>query len=84
MLEKLMIKRRFELDVKLLMYAVQRTNNFEALMCKRFPHNIVYSHSIDAGHSKDTKLDTLTAKNWFNGSICQVFDAYMDVYIQGL
>lgn len=33
---KLMNKRRNEIDVKLLLYAIQRTSNFETLLSKRF------------------------------------------------
>ncbi|XP_011299307.1 vacuolar protein sorting-associated protein 53 homolog [Fopius arisanus] len=35
-LSKLMQKRRVEIDVKLLLYAIQRTTNFENLLAKRF------------------------------------------------
>ncbi|CAK9805194.1 Vacuolar protein sorting-associated protein 53 homolog [Anthophora plagiata] len=35
-LTKLMYKRRSEIDVKLLLYAIQRTSNFESLLTKRF------------------------------------------------
>lgn len=35
-LTKLMNKRRSEIDVKLLLYAIQRTSNFESLLAKRF------------------------------------------------
>lgn len=35
-LAKLMHKRRSEIDVKLLLYAIQRTVNFETLLSKRF------------------------------------------------
>ncbi|XP_015124851.1 vacuolar protein sorting-associated protein 53 homolog [Diachasma alloeum] len=35
-LSKLMQKRRLEIDVKLLLYAIQRTTNFESLLAKRF------------------------------------------------
>ncbi|XP_076231687.1 vacuolar protein sorting 53 isoform X1 [Calliopsis andreniformis] len=35
-LTKLMYKRRSEIDVKLLLYAIQRTSNFESLLAKRF------------------------------------------------
>ena len=31
-----MHKRRLEIDVKLLLYAIQRTTNFENLLAKRF------------------------------------------------
>lgn len=35
-LTKLMEKRKSEIDVKLLLYAIQKTNNFESLLSKRF------------------------------------------------
>lgn len=35
-LSKLMAKRTSELDVKLLLYAIQRTANFESLLARRF------------------------------------------------
>jgi len=35
-LSKLMSKRKTELDVKLLLYAIQRTSNFENLLARRF------------------------------------------------
>lgn len=35
-LAKFMHKRRLEIDVKLLLYAIQRTTNFENLLAKRF------------------------------------------------
>uniref|UniRef100_A0A2C9JYZ0 Vacuolar protein sorting-associated protein 53 homolog n=1 Tax=Biomphalaria glabrata TaxID=6526 RepID=A0A2C9JYZ0_BIOGL len=35
-LSKVMQKRRIEIDVKLLLFAIQRTSNFESLIAKRF------------------------------------------------
>lgn len=35
-LAKIMSKRSVEIDVKLLLFAIQRTTNFEALISKRF------------------------------------------------
>jgi len=35
-LHKIMGKRRTEIDVKLLLFAIQRTTNFESLISKRF------------------------------------------------
>ncbi|VDI70663.1 vacuolar protein sorting-associated protein 53, partial [Mytilus galloprovincialis] len=35
-LSKIMTKRKVEIDVKLLMFAIQRTTNFETLLAKRF------------------------------------------------
>ena len=35
-LSKIMTKRKVEIDVKLLLFAIQRTTNFETLLAKRF------------------------------------------------
>lgn len=35
-LSKLMAKRKHEIDVKLLLYAIQKTSNFESLLSRRF------------------------------------------------
>ncbi|XP_071057217.1 vacuolar protein sorting-associated protein 53 homolog [Onthophagus taurus] len=35
-LSKLMVKRKHEIDVKLLLYAIQKTTNFESLLSKKF------------------------------------------------
>ena len=36
-LEKLMFKRKHELDTKLLLHAIHKTVNFESLLSRRFP-----------------------------------------------
>ena len=35
-LERLMFKRKLEIDTKLLLHAIQRTTNFESLLSRRF------------------------------------------------
>eukprot|EP00096_Caligus_rogercresseyi_P012763 TRINITY_DN5455_c0_g1_i2.p1 TRINITY_DN5455_c0_g1~~TRINITY_DN5455_c0_g1_i2.p1 ORF type:complete len:688 (-),score=266.96 TRINITY_DN5455_c0_g1_i2:196-2259(-) len=35
-LEKIMFRRRLEIDTKLLLHAIQRTTNFESFLCRRF------------------------------------------------
>ena len=35
-LERLMFKRKLEIDTKLLLHAIQRTSNFESLLSRRF------------------------------------------------
>lgn len=37
MLERMMRRRRAELDFKVLAYAINHTIMFESLLCKRFP-----------------------------------------------
>lgn len=35
-MSRIMAKRKNEIDVKLLLFAIQRTKNFENLLCRRF------------------------------------------------
>lgn len=51
-LTKLMHKRRSEIDVKLLLYAIQRTSNFESLLAKRFSG--ITLENLDVGNKKNT------------------------------
>ncbi|XP_058806703.1 vacuolar protein sorting-associated protein 53 homolog [Phymastichus coffea] len=44
-LSKLMHKRTAEIDVKLLLFAIQRTSNFESLLAKRFTGITLEDHS---------------------------------------
>lgn len=43
-LGKIMAKRKFEIDVKLLLYAIQKTSNFEQLLDKRFSDDETGEH----------------------------------------
>lgn len=51
-LTKLMHKRRSEIDVKLLLYAIQRTSNFESLLAKRFSG--ITLENLDTTNKKST------------------------------
>lgn len=56
-LTKFMYKRRSEIDVKLLLYAIQRTSNFESLLAKRFSG--ITLENVDATNKKiPTNTDT--------------------------
>jgi len=51
-LTKLMNKRRGEIDVKLLLYAIQRTCNFESLLAKRF-----IGSTLETSDAKNTAVN---------------------------
>ena len=53
-LSKLMSKRKSELDVKLLLYAIQRTSNFENLLARRFT-GVTLEDSADILGSSETR-----------------------------
>ena len=57
-LTKLMHKRRSEIDVKLLLYAIQRTSNFESLLTKRFSG--ITLENLETTHKKNV-VNTDTA-----------------------
>ncbi|XP_043510137.1 vacuolar protein sorting-associated protein 53 homolog isoform X1 [Frieseomelitta varia] len=59
-LTKLMHKRRSEIDVKLLLYAIQRTSNFESLLTKRFSG--ITLENVDTTNKKNTTVDTTDNK----------------------
>lgn len=56
-LAKLMNKRRGEIDVKLLLYAIQRTSNFELLLAKRF-----IGSTLEITDAKNTIIDEVVEK----------------------
>ncbi|KAF7380281.1 hypothetical protein HZH66_014636 [Vespula vulgaris] len=68
-LTKLMHKRRSEIDVKLLLYAIQRTANFESLLAKRFTGNKLSidnaAISVENKNSTVNNTDDKTSKNPF-------------------
>ncbi|VDP08276.1 unnamed protein product [Soboliphyme baturini] len=68
MLLTTMRKREKELNMKLLLFATQRTINFEALLWKRFPY---------FGLEEVTSI----RKNPFHGSIGSCFERFMHVYM---
>ncbi|CAL7944693.1 unnamed protein product [Xylocopa violacea] len=60
-LTKLMHKRRSEIDVKLLLYAIQRTSNFESLLAKRFS-GITLENTDSTNKKNTTNSDTTDNK----------------------
>ncbi|CAK9825308.1 Vacuolar protein sorting-associated protein 53 homolog [Anthophora retusa] len=59
-LTKLMHKRRSEIDVKLLLYAIQRTSNFESLLAKRFSG--ITLDNLETNKKNATSADTTDNK----------------------
>ncbi|XP_017892761.1 vacuolar protein sorting-associated protein 53 homolog isoform X2 [Ceratina calcarata] len=60
-LTKLMHKRRSEIDVKLLLYAIQRTSNFESLLAKRFTG--ITLEIVDTTNKQNTTVNIDTTDN---------------------
>ena len=57
-LEKLMFKRKHELDTKLLLHAIQKTVNFESLLSRRFPGVTLdqYQQELHDRKEKESKV----------------------------
>ncbi|KAL1457860.1 hypothetical protein WDU94_008049 [Cyamophila willieti] len=68
-LGKIMAKRKFEIDVKLLLYAIQKTSNFEQLLEKRFADD---DNAVEENKTK------------FEGIIGSCFQNYLYIYIESL
>ncbi|XP_043799890.1 vacuolar protein sorting-associated protein 53 homolog [Apis laboriosa] len=99
-LTKLMHKRRSEIDVKLLLYAIQRTTNFESLLAKRFSG--ITLENLDVGNKKNTTdmTDNKVPGNPFEQNeqvqnekpkpssflnlIGRCFEPYLNIYIESL
>lgn len=99
-LTKLMHKRRAEIDVKLLLYAIQRTSNFESLLAKRFSG--ITLENLDVGNKKNTTdmTDNKVPGNPFEQNeqvqnekpkpssflnlIGRCFEPYLNIYIESL
>ncbi|XP_039437386.1 vacuolar protein sorting-associated protein 53 homolog [Culex pipiens pallens] len=80
-LTKIMARRRTEMDVKLLLFAIQKTANFEQLLDKRFQGSTLTEMKTSAGGgegSEDQKQPT------FIDLIGQCFKAYLDIYTDSI
>ena len=66
-----------ELDVKLLLYAVQKTQTFEKLLLERFDQDVPGEEETEVeGEGAEKKLAT------FHNAISQCFEPYLNVYIE--
>lgn len=95
-LSNLMAARRNELDVKLLLYAIQNTYNFELLLHKRFTGTDLKPDNVDTNskqpfdnETKDNTADSDgqqaegSSSSWV-GLIGSCFEPYLSLYINSL
>lgn len=78
-LSKIIAKRKTEIDVKLLLYAIQKTANFENLLSRRFTGITLKDHS-------DTKdiVDESDDPSPFTSLIGKCFIPYLYIYIESI
>uniref|UniRef100_A0A182JC63 Vacuolar protein sorting-associated protein 53 homolog n=1 Tax=Anopheles atroparvus TaxID=41427 RepID=A0A182JC63_ANOAO len=74
-LSKIMARRRQEIDVKLLLFAIQKTSNFEQLLDKRFNGTtLVEATSEEVRKERDS----------FSNLIGSCFKPYLDIYTDSI
>ncbi|KAJ3618412.1 hypothetical protein MTP99_006410 [Tenebrio molitor] len=76
-LSKIMLKRKSEIDVKLLLYAIQKTSTFENLLARRFTG--VTLRDDDTSAEPD-----LGGKSPFSGLIGDCFIPHLEIYIESI
>lgn len=88
-LAKLMAKRKNEIDVKLLLFAIQKTAAFENLLARRFT-------GVTITEGQETKPKTESSKELTNASINDIEDTpfhniigqcfipHLDIYIESV
>ncbi|CAE1299826.1 VPS53 [Acanthosepion pharaonis] len=72
-LSKIMPKRVTEIDVKLLLFAIQRTTNFETLIAKRFTGVTLQENQV---------LGPKPPTSPFDGIISKCFEQHLNIYIE--
>lgn len=89
-LTKLMEKRRHEIDVKLLLYAIQKTSAFENLLARRFTGTtlcdliIQQKPTTEVKEEDATDLETALKMNPFIGLIGKCFVPHLNIYIDSV
>ncbi|XP_041983699.1 uncharacterized protein LOC121736517 [Aricia agestis] len=92
-LSELMAARRNELDVKLLLYAIQKTYNFELLLHKRFvgtelgaegSESSVKPMSLEEDGKEITEGDSTARGSPWVGAIGACFEPHLSLYITSL
>jgi hypothetical protein len=70
-----MAKRKHEIDNKLLIFAIQRTANFEQLLTKNFLGRSIPKLVLPNQHE-------ISDQDWkpFMGMVSHCFDAHFDIY----
>lgn len=73
-LTTIMHKRKVEIDNKLLIFAIQRTANFEQLLTKRF---------LGRTFPRTKEQESIAEEDWkpFIGLVSQCFDAQFDIFV---
>lgn len=88
-----MAKRKNEIDVKLLLYAIQKTSNFESLLTRRFTgvtieedKNLIPKETNKEETKQDEPMSEseLLKNSPFNGIIGQCFIPYLNIYIESV
>ncbi|CAH0548839.1 unnamed protein product [Brassicogethes aeneus] len=84
-LTKIMSKRKNEIDVKLLLFAIQKTAAFENLLSRRFT-GITINEMQVAKQEKDSHLEGRLGENesLFHNLIGQCFVPHLDIYIDSV
>ncbi|XP_046839737.1 vacuolar protein sorting-associated protein 53 homolog [Xenia sp. Carnegie-2017] len=79
-LGKTMASRTSEIDVKLLLFAIQRTSTFENFLAKRFIGSL-YDSQKNSSESDKNKISA-TKDSHFLGKISKCFEPHLHVYIE--
>ncbi|GJQ81321.1 hypothetical protein Trydic_g20533 [Trypoxylus dichotomus] len=80
-LTKIMMKRKHEIDVKLLLYAIQKTSNFENLLSKRFTGITLNEHGKQQLEPED---NADLQRSPFSGLIGRCFIPHLKIYIDSI
>lgn len=83
-LSKIMTKRKHEIDVKLLLFAIQKTSNFENLLARRFTGITIQGENSQATPAPSNDLESEIAKSPFNGLIGKCFIPHLKIYIDSV
>lgn len=94
-LVKIMQRRRTEIDVKLLLYAINKTLQFEDLLGKRFNGSTLSENSSAKKEKKPEKIaiakveksqedDATVSSSPFRNLICECFKEYLDIYTESI
>ncbi|CAG9826646.1 unnamed protein product [Diabrotica balteata] len=93
-LAKIMVKRKNEIDVKLLLYAIQKTSAFEGLLARRFtgvtlsensePSKETTENRKELNESKSEDKDGDINSSAFHGLIGKCFIPHLEIYIESV
>lgn len=81
---KIMSKRKLEIDVKLLLFAIQKTAAFETLLARRFTGVTLDDEKAQEAKPSEASETDLVKNSPFNGIIGQCFIPYLYIYIESV